>query len=524
MAGIGAAALLAAGLAAAVAGTGVAATAADGQLAGVAEMSLEECLQMARAKNRRGQVSSLAVAVAEAQHRQALAAYWPQASLRAGYERIDQPFNFVFPASGVASPAQSVTVPGGAAQVTIPANAFAPGFPPAAIQLPISYPGQSFTSPPQTFPIPAQNIKVLDPNVLSTSMNLNWLLYDGGMRKGLREQSRGQVDAARQEVRRTDLEIAEGVTRLYWGAVLSRQVRQLGEDTLSRMEATLALTEAVYKEGAGKVTRADYLENKVVVESLRAAVALLAKNEQAAEAALAYTVGLPWSATIRPSAGEIPFRPYAGDLNELVGSAYQFNPDWAALEAGVRALEGAVRTAQSGHHPRIGLTGNLRRWWNDFDGGIATAQNKAGWTVGAGLELPLFDGNLTRNKVSEARARLERLQQQGFLLKEGIGLEVRDLFLGLNAAVKSYRATGAAMKAAQENRELNTRAYQNELVETEKVIRAQLMEAFMSAQHYRARYDHATLQARLDLVVGREVQGHFGAVSGEGGGRPSREP
>ena len=61
------------------------------------------------------------------------------------------------------------------------------------------------------------------------------------------------------------------------------------------------------------------------------------------------------------------------------------------------------------------------------------------------------------------------------------------------------------MNAAEENRDLNTRAYQQELVETEKVIRAQLMEALMTAQHYKVRYDHVALQSQLNLLVGTEV-------------------
>jgi outer membrane protein len=58
------------------------------------------------------------------------------------------------------------------------------------------------------------------------------------------------------------------------------------------------------------------------------------------------------------------------------------------------------------------------------------------------------------------------------LLQEGIGLIVKDVFLGFSPAGKVRRATLDAMNAAVENRDLNTRAYQNELVETDKVIRA----------------------------------------------------
>ncbi len=193
------------------------------------------------------------------------------------------------------------------------------------------------------------------------------------------------------------------------------------------------------------------------------------------------------------------------NLENIVGTAYRFSPDWAQVKAGIRAAEGAVKTARSGHFPKLALTGDLHKWWNDYDAGMATDQNKEGWSVGVGIEIPIFDGFLTRNKVSATRARLAKITEEQFLLKEGIGLQIKDIFLGLDAARKSDQATLDAMLAARENRDLNTRAYQNELVETDKVIRAQLIEALMSAQHYKTRYDHIALQSQLNLVVGTEV-------------------
>ena len=82
---------------------------------------------------------------------------------------------------------------------------------------------------------------------------------------------------------------------------------------------------------------------------------------------------------------------------------------------------------------------------------------------------------------------------------------LKNIFVSLDAAQKAYQSSQDAMKSAEENRDLNTRAYQNELVETDKVVRAQLVEALMAAQHYRTAYDHIALQAQLSLVVGTEV-------------------
>jgi outer membrane protein len=440
--------------------------------------SLETCIQTALENNRRRPASRYAIEMAEAQHRQALAGYWPQIGLQGGYQRMDESPNFIFPSSTIAMPM------GGSIPVTIPGVG---------------------TIPANSFSVPAQDVKLMDEESYRASLETTWLLYDGGLRKGYREQTKGLVEAMKQESRRTDLEIIDSVKRFYYGAVLATKLRQLGNDTLARMEATLNLTETMYKEGSGRVKKTDWLDNKVMVETLRSMVALLEKNELMAQAALANTMGMSWNASVKPVDQEMPYKPIPEQLDGLVTTAYRFNPDWARLEAGLSAAKGAVRSAKSGHFPKVALKGELFKWWNDYDAGMATNRNKDGWNVGVGVEVPLFAGFLTQNKVAETRARVAKIKEEQFLLKEGIGLQIKDTVLALDAAQKTYQATLNAMTAAEESRDLNTRAYQNELVETADVIKAQLMEALMSAQHFKACYEHVALQSQLNLVVGTEV-------------------
>jgi outer membrane protein TolC len=389
------------------------------------KMSLAECLATAMQASHRRPASQFALAMAEAQHRQALAGYWPQVSANGGYEHMSEAPNFVFPASRMATPAQSINVPAGTASITVPAQLLNPSAPAGStVQLPVKTPVERINVGPESIPVPAQDVKLMDPDLFKSSLNATWLMYDGGMRQGLREQSEGLVDMMKQESRRTDLEINDGVTRMYYGAVLARQLLSVGEDTLSRMEATLNLTETMYKEGSGKVKKTDWLDTKVMVETLRAMIAQLDKNEAMAKAALANTMGLSWNFSVEPADTEIPYAPCAGELENLVGDAYQFSPDWNKLEAGIRAAEGAVRTARSDYYPKVALTGEVHRYWDDYNAGLATEDNEQGWTVGAGIQIPLFDGFLTKNKVAEARARVAKIKEEKILLKEGLGLEV----------------------------------------------------------------------------------------------------
>lgn len=455
--------------------------------------TLEECLQAALANNHARPASRFAIAVAEAQHRQVISSYWPQLALRGGAQWLDESPNFLFPASSITIDLQRPSAEAAGSAGSAGSN------PPTA------KPQGGSEAAGLTFPIPEQNVILMDPQVFLGSVNLTWLLWDFGMRKGLREQTNGQIDMLEHEARRTDLEIVDTVKRYYFGSVLASRIREVGQLTLERMQATLDLTETMYKEGSGTVKKTDYLDNLIMVESIRAMVAVLEKNEAMAQAALANSMGLAWNESARPADTEIPFEPVDADLESLVGSAYEFNPDWGKLQAALSALDGGIRTARSGHFPKVALVGDLHAWTNKLDSGMATDENKTGWTAGIMMEVPLFDGFLTSSRVAEARARRAEVNEKSFLLREGIGLMVKDAVLGLAAARKQHQATLDAKMAAEDNCDLNTRAYQNELVETGDVIRAQLMEAMMQVQHLKTRYDHAVLRSRLDFIVGTEV-------------------
>jgi outer membrane protein len=450
-------------------------------------LDIDTCLDISLKNNHRRPASKFALEVAEAQHQQALSAYWPQLSLKSLYSQLDQDPNFIFPARSIPVPAQTAT---------IPANSFGPGFPPAPV--PVNTPATQFN-------VPQQNVKLFDKRNLLASLNLTYPLYTGGLRGAKVDQAEKGIEVAKQEVRRTELQIIYDTKKMYYGAVLAKKVLQIARDTLGRLETTLQFTEHLYKAGSGKVKKTDYLKNKAIVENARSMVALLENNEKLAKAGLINTMGLDWQTTIALTAQVIPYAPFKSDLSNLVNTSYQFNPDWAKLKAGLEAAEAKIREERSGHLPIIALTGSLNHIANPYDQGLATARNKDSWAVGIALELPIFSGFLTQHKIKAARANLEKIKEEKVLLREGIALQVKDSSLRLMRAQQQQKAAKEAMLAATENRELNERAYQNELVETKDVLEAQLMESSMEAEYHKILYDHIEAQAQLELIVGTEV-------------------
>jgi outer membrane protein len=448
-------------------------------------LSLEECIDIAVKNNHRRPASQFAVALAEAQHQQALSAYWPQLAVESSYTWMDHDPNFIFPASSIQTPAVSGTV----------ASPLGP--------LPINVPAQSIT-------IPQQNVKVMDRSTVSTSLNLTLPLYTGGLRSALVRQAQRGVEVAKQEARRTDLELMYDVRRMYYGAILARDLHRLSQETLDRLGVTLELTERLYQSGSERVRKTDYLRNKTAVEGLRSITAALLGTVALAHAALTNTMGLPWQQEVELAGSGIPFTPSALDRGALVAEAYAFSPDWAKMEAALQAAEAQIAEASSGHLPKLALFGSLNHLDNPATAGLMTSENKSSWTLGVGVSLPLFNGFKTINQVREARARLARLKEQQVLLREGIALQVKHGLIQLQAAAAQQEANREAARAAEENRDLHERAYREELVETKDVIEAQLIESLIKAQYQKSLFDHIEAQARLNFVIGREVSQRLG--------------
>ncbi len=438
----------------------------------IINLDLETCIDLALENNNNRKVSQFALQIAEAQYKQALSAFYPQLSLRSVFTQLDEDPNFLFPS-------QTYTY-----EVAGP-------FP-----IPIS----------ATAEVPEIDVKLMDKRTLASSLVLSYPLYTGGKIRSIAKQAEMGLEAAREETRRTDLQVIYDVKRMFYGYILARKLYEIGKENLERMEVTLDLTEELYTKSSGTVKKTDYLRNKVVVESIRSIVAFLESNVKIARAALINTMGLNWDTEIEIDQNTIPYTPYSVDLHELVLNAYSFNPDWAKIEAGLKAAEQKIRESKSGYFPVIGFEGSLNRLDNNYDSGLMTDENKNSWSVGVGLELPLFRGFRTRNKVKEARAHLDKIEHEKILLREGIALQIKHIFYTMLMAQQQQSASAEAAKAAEENRELNIRAYRDELVETQDVIEAQLLEFVVDSQYQKALYDHVHSQIHLDFVVGEEIK------------------
>jgi outer membrane protein len=436
-------------------------------------LSLDQCITIALDQNQQRRISRLGVETAEAQLQQALSAYWPQLSFETAYTQLDEDVNFIFPRE--------------TSQYTI--SGLAP--------VPLT----------TTVTVPEKNVKVMDRDNIISRLHMVFPLCTGGLRGALVRQAEAGVAAAKQVHRRSELQLVYDVQRMYYGAVLAQRLGDIGEQALQRLQATVDLTETLYKGGSQSVSKRDYLRSKVILESARSIVALMQSSVELARAALANTMGLAWDKPLELAENQIPYTPIDVDLDKMVAGAYRFNPDWKQLEAAIDAYDAKVSEEKSRRWPQVGLTGTLWRWDKDMDnGGLATNDNAQGWDVGVGLKLPLFSGFLTTGKIRAARTQLESMKARQLLFKGGLALHIKHVFLQMDHTRRVRESTRAAAETATQNRDLTERAYRMDLAGADDVIESQIMESLTQARAEESLYSYAAAQFLLGYLVGTQVE------------------
>jgi len=432
-------------------------------------LSLEDCIAIAKQNSKQKQIAESKLEVSKSHLKQAESVRWPSLDLTSKALIQDEPQNFIFPSSTFIVP-------------------------------PISLP--QFTIPSFPFTIPAQDIKLLDNKIILTDLTLTYPLFTGGKISSIIDQVEQSILLAKNNVELTENELAYNVKKTYYALILTEQLLQIGTDAFNRFEATYHLTESLYQTGSGTVNKIDYLKNKMSLESFRGIVSELKSKNKIAKSGLKYYLGIDLNTDLTIKDSSLEFAYSIPEENETLGTLLSTNLYLNSLDIASNIYEAKIDEAQSDYYPSFALFGNYENLINSYDAGWATPQNKNVWSVGLGLKFSLFNGFRTAGKVEENEAELKGIKFQKTFVEQGLSMKLNEILTELKKSEEKIKSSKEAMIAASENRDLNLRAYQNEIGEVADFIEAQIMEAFMMAQYQLSLYEQVELKANLEFLLG----------------------
>ena len=226
-------------------------------------------------------------------------------------------------------------------------------------------------------------------------------------------------------------------------------------------------------------------------------------------------VKIAW-VTLRNAMGSprLPEQPVAEDSPEvefsmnLAGArnvAFDTRTELKSFEAQRRASDQLIAVARRGHLPDIDLRCQL---WaapcerSKYGSTLNTFPLQPTWSVRLSLNIPIFDGFRTTNRVEETLHNYYNVKAQEEDRRQLIALEVEQSYLRVVETQERIRATESAAKAAKENLDLAQGRYQVGVGSIIEVTDAETLYTDAQTTYIRTVYEYKIADAQLARAMG----------------------
>ncbi len=319
-------------------------------------------------------------------------------------------------------------------------------------------------------------------------------LFDSGQtwigisQAGMAEKAQAKVkERIRQEV------IAE-VILSYSGVLHATQRQKAVMSSLESARARLKLINSLYD--AGLVVKSDFLRAKVWEASLERERLASESDIAVARSALNASMGVPMDGVYELTselAGEAPIQ---GDLDYWIDKALACRPDLEAARIQSSLADKEVEKTKAAYLPSVYAFGKYEINTEDFDD---TSDNR---TVGAAVNVDLFEGFYRSSKTREAKANGQSAKSMGHALELGVEFQVRRAYHRAMSARAGIDVAQAAVEQAREGLDIVADRYETGLYTIVNLIDAEASLQEARTACLASRYGYAAARAELLLAAG----------------------
>jgi outer membrane protein len=329
---------------------------------------------------------------------------------------------------------------------------------------------------------------------------LRQLLYSGGRTQALLEQSRLDLLAAQEELRRTRQTVAFQVTQAFFSLRQAEELLRAQQEGVNQVQAYLEIAQKRFAVGAAKeidvmkaeVQLADVQQARIAAENkvTTARMTLNVAMGRTADTPLEITDSVPPQATEAPKVS--------------LAEALLSHPEWIRSELAIRGAEAGLTVAKSLAMPDLGLEAAYNLEGGSFPPDIDN------WNIGLRLSVPLFDSGNAAGAKGAARSRIEQTRSVQERLRQRLELAVQEAQVAVRDAQERMRVTALSADEARRTLAVEQERYRVGAGSSIEVIDAQVALTRAETNAIRAIYDYRIALAQLEYALG-----HDPALAGE---------
>jgi outer membrane protein TolC len=306
------------------------------------------------------------------------------------------------------------------------------------------------------------------------------------------------LDLGREDVRRTEREVALAAVQAYHDFVLALEKVRVTEQSVVQKEKHLEMART--RREAGVVTELDVLRSEVDLANGRAQLERVRGEADQARGALNAVMVRPVDAPIIPT-DALDRRPVRATLDDVVAAALATRPELKVAALNVRVYEQLVKVERAEGRPRVDFVGGYGRAVRDP--GNFFRSDFARWNGAVSLTVPVFDGFRASGRVAQAQASVTRAEQDLVAAENHVRLDAKQAVDRLRTAERVLDAAELNVTQAGRALEMTQANYRYGAATTIDVLDAQAALTLAESLRIQGLYDHANARAVLRYVTGQ---------------------
>ncbi|SMD32936.1 Outer membrane protein TolC [Reichenbachiella faecimaris] len=321
---------------------------------------------------------------------------------------------------------------------------------------------------------------------------LTQMVFDGSFFIGL-EAAKTFTQLSKKDHIKTKIDIAEAVSKAYFGVLVNVERLTLVERNYSRLDSLLQETQVMYNNGFAE--KIDVNRVKVQFNNAKVEMDNYQQIVDLSRSLLKFQMGLkpntPLELTTEIQAIDFDF--------ELTKNfSYENRIEYAQMNIQKELNDLDIKNVRMKYYPKIDLVANYgRNTGNTSLGDVFSDDWFGAGAIGLRATMPIFDGLRKRRQVQQRQLKGQQIDYSLNLLKNNIDVEIEQALTTYNRQIEMMQAQQENMGLSEEVYEVAKIKYAEGVGSNIEVIDADATFKQSQINYYNALYD--ALISKIDL-------------------------
>jgi len=332
------------------------------------------------------------------------------------------------------------------------------------------------------------------------NVGLSQLVFDGSYLLGLKASS-VYKDLAVKSVTQSKQQVAENVTKAYYGILVNEKRMGLLSLNLARLDTLLKETRELNKQGF--VEKIDVQRLDVQANNLRTELENVNRLQELSYSLLKFQMGYPMEEPIKVTESLEKIESATFNTNTAGEFSYANRIEYSILQTQENLAELDLKSIKAGYLPRLVLNANYG--YNAGANAFGDLVNKPWFdnaAVTVALQIPIFDGYSKKYKAIQSANNLQKVRQSYDLLKSSIDLQRSQASISMKNALESMKEQKANLDLANEISRVTRVKYQQGVGSNLEVLNAESSIKESQANYFTALYNALIAKVEVEKANG----------------------